>query len=396
MDTPISLLHLICIHNNTKVDYVLLSREGQVHMPTFTYQVQVNDHCEEASGQSKKKAKHLAAKKMIESLMNDSKLIIKDEVKKIFQKLKSTDDDTKSERDRSESICMKNDSTAGVSRQKTQTENQNDDQKCITSLGVNDLGNPIGKLQEICMKKHWYPPLYEPIGSSGSPHERLFTFECRIENMGISQKGNGKSKKIAKREAAEKMLAFLRDEHLDKVDEILDRIPKRTTLYKNQEHGAKEFNLRNELIAFQNEREKNRQRETEFYRFFSDLKSQPIFRDHMANLQINLQQFLPMYLKENPIEDVEKKITDIANLIHCQLILTLHPGKSQSDHFQYWAELISNREELCNLSILTTWGSDEDLSTARQKALSRLYLLLLSFVSINDTIQFRNVSINAK
>lgn len=39
MDTPIAILHSICLQNNTTPDYTLLSKEGQVHLPVFTYQV---------------------------------------------------------------------------------------------------------------------------------------------------------------------------------------------------------------------------------------------------------------------------------------------------------------------------------------------------------------------
>lgn len=39
---------------------------------------------------------------------------------------------------------------------------------------LSDDLNPIGKLQEICMKKFWNPPVYEDTSVQGVPHDRLF------------------------------------------------------------------------------------------------------------------------------------------------------------------------------------------------------------------------------
>ena len=54
----------------------------------------------------------------------------------------------------------------------------------------------------------------------------LFQVECIIDNMGLKLRGDGKSKKFAKRAAAQVMLNKLRAENLDKVDELLDRLPR--------------------------------------------------------------------------------------------------------------------------------------------------------------------------
>lgn len=74
----------------------------------------------------------------------------------------------------------------------------------------NDL-NPVGKLQEICMKKRWRPPTYDTIEEIGLPHERVFTMTCQIEHTDVNVKvtGRGKSKKQAKRSAAHEMIAKL-------------------------------------------------------------------------------------------------------------------------------------------------------------------------------------------
>lgn len=71
------------------------------------------------------------------------------------------------------------------------------------------INNPIGSLQEMCMSRHWPPPKYSMDGEEGLPHERQFTIVCTI--LKYRQVGTGKSKKLAKRQAAHKMWQALRD-----------------------------------------------------------------------------------------------------------------------------------------------------------------------------------------
>ena len=42
-------------------------------------------------------------------------------------------------------------------------------------------GNPVGTLQELCMSRRWPPPVYELSHEEGLPHERMFTIHCVIE-----------------------------------------------------------------------------------------------------------------------------------------------------------------------------------------------------------------------
>lgn len=65
-------------------------------------------------------------------------------------------------------------------------------------------GNPIGALQELCMSRKWATPVYDVSTEVGAAHNRNFTMNCIIGNH--SEPGAGTSKKLAKREAAQKML----------------------------------------------------------------------------------------------------------------------------------------------------------------------------------------------
>ena len=88
-------------------------------------------------------------------------------------------------------------------------------------------GNPVGTLQvitmankkrvlsvltnqELCMGRRWPPPTYELNHEEGLPHERMFTIHCVIEDR-YTETGTGKSKKLAKRQAANKMIQKLKE-----------------------------------------------------------------------------------------------------------------------------------------------------------------------------------------
>ncbi|XP_062972426.1 interferon-inducible double-stranded RNA-dependent protein kinase activator A isoform X3 [Elgaria multicarinata webbii] len=64
--------------------------------------------------------------------------------------------------------------------------------------------NPIGSLQELAIQKGWRLPEYSLAQETGPPHKREFTMTCRIETF--VETGMGTSKRLAKRNAAEKLL----------------------------------------------------------------------------------------------------------------------------------------------------------------------------------------------
>lgn len=70
-------------------------------------------------------------------------------------------------------------------------------------------GNPIGWLQELSMARRWPPPCYETEEEVGLPHERQFAIACLVATY--REIGRGKSKKVAKRLAAQQMWQRLQD-----------------------------------------------------------------------------------------------------------------------------------------------------------------------------------------
>lgn len=67
--------------------------------------------------------------------------------------------------------------------------------------------NPISRLQEKCMKAKLPPPEYELVEATGQPHNRKFVVQISIGKF--VEKAESRSKKSAKRLAAEKMLASI-------------------------------------------------------------------------------------------------------------------------------------------------------------------------------------------
>lgn len=193
---PITLLQEICSRNGFTAEYQLLSTEGSVHEPTFKIAVTVADITVTASGQSKKKARHAAAREAIEKLRQRDNLNF-DGIN--FESMTSIGEPTT---------------------------------KSVYSMASNET-NPVGKLQEICMKMRVNPPDYDTCNEKGLAHERIFILSCTIVSLNMTTYGEGRSKKLAKRQAAENMLAKLED------SEIYDK----TSNSKATDHGAGSLNM---------------------------------------------------------------------------------------------------------------------------------------------------------
>jgi len=168
--TPVSLLQELYVRRGMTPKYDLVQIEGAVHEPTFKYRVTIGEFVATGCGQSKKKAKHSAAKSILDKLLGAQNAgltppgqpVIPDLAQEIF----SPYDD-----------------------------------------GIE--GNPVGILQELCMSRRWPPPTYDLSQEDGLPHERSFSIVCVIGTL-YRETGAGKSKKIAKRLAANKMIKRLR------------------------------------------------------------------------------------------------------------------------------------------------------------------------------------------
>merc|ERR1719423_91577 len=176
--TPVALLQELYVRRGLTPKYDLVQIEGAVHEPTFKYRVTIGEFVASGCGQSKKKAKHSAAKA-------------------ILDKLKGAQESGKAPMGQPPIPDLAS--------------------KIVSPYVDGIQGNPVGTLQELCMSRRWPPPVYELSHEEGLPHERLFTIHCVIEGR-YTETGTGKSKKLAKRQAANKMIQKLRDLPMEKDD----------------------------------------------------------------------------------------------------------------------------------------------------------------------------------
>jgi len=184
--TPISFLQELCTKRGITPQYDLVANEGAVHEPTFVFKVTAGEFIGTGKGPSKKKAKHNAAL----SVLNQMTGLSSGQQAELVE-------------DYSEGL------PAGVDGQG---------------------GNPVGELQEMTQKRLWRPPVYEYSSEDGPPHAR--SFRCTVKLWKLTAKGTGKSKKLAKRNAAQAMIQTIRSgmniptgetEQLDDYDD--DSIP---------------------------------------------------------------------------------------------------------------------------------------------------------------------------
>ncbi|XP_061464353.1 interferon-inducible double-stranded RNA-dependent protein kinase activator A isoform X2 [Rhineura floridana] len=156
--TPIQLLQEYGTKANLNPVYDFEKAEGEVHNPVFTYKVTLGDITATGEGPSKKVAKQRAAEAALNILEGNS------------------------------NICISMPDYL-IPEPVNQAQNQS---------------NPVGSLQELAIHKGWRLPEYSLAQETGPPHNREFTMICRIETF--VETGMGTSKKLAKRNAAEKLL----------------------------------------------------------------------------------------------------------------------------------------------------------------------------------------------
>ncbi|GBP33855.1 Interferon-inducible double-stranded RNA-dependent protein kinase activator A homolog A [Eumeta japonica] len=171
MKTPVSVLQELLARRGTVPKYELVQIEGMIHEPTFRYRVTVADIVAMGTGRSKKEAKHSAAKALLDKL------------------------------------------TGAVPADQPTNGNVPDTGTVVSSFEDKLMGNPVGWLQELCMSRLWPPPAYHAENDDNInrrlPHERQFTIVCTL--LKRREVGTGKSKKLAKRQAAYKMWQALQD-----------------------------------------------------------------------------------------------------------------------------------------------------------------------------------------
>ncbi|XP_027002056.1 uncharacterized protein LOC113642659 isoform X3 [Tachysurus fulvidraco] len=184
--TPISLLQEYGTRIGKTPVYDLLKAEGQAHQPNFTFRVSVGEISCTGQGPSKKAAKHKAAEAALKMLKGG-----------MLEALKST----VMEGEHFDDIDIPLEGDCSQTELKLSSSSQQ--AEC----------NPVGALQELVVQKGWRLPEYTVTQESGPAHRKEFTMTCKVEKF--VEIGSGTSKKLAKRNAAAKMLSRIHDVPVD-------------------------------------------------------------------------------------------------------------------------------------------------------------------------------------
>uniref|UniRef100_I3J8P0 Double-stranded RNA-binding protein Staufen homolog 1 n=1 Tax=Oreochromis niloticus TaxID=8128 RepID=I3J8P0_ORENI len=169
--SEISQVFEIALKRNLPVNFEVLKEEGPPHMKTFVVRVTVGEFTGEGEGKSKKIAKKLAAAAVLGEL---KRLPHIPSVEKTQPRIKK----------KTKSII-----------------------KLQTSPEYGQGMNPISRLAQIQQAKKEKEPEYSMVTERGLPRRREFVMQVTV--CGQSAEGMGPSKKVAKRNAAEKMLELL-------------------------------------------------------------------------------------------------------------------------------------------------------------------------------------------
>ncbi|XP_017335694.1 RISC-loading complex subunit tarbp2 isoform X1 [Ictalurus punctatus] len=206
--TPISLLQEYGTRIGKTPVYDLLKAEGQAHQPNFTFRVSVGEISCTGQGPSKKAAKHKAAEAALKMLKGGMLEALKGSV---MEGERFDDIEIPLEGD----CCLED-------KQVQQPEKENKlrpFQFCsqseikLSSSSQQAECNPVGALQELVVQKGWRLPEYTVTQESGPAHRKEFTMTCKVEKF--VEIGSGTSKKLAKRNAAAKMLSRIHDVPVD-------------------------------------------------------------------------------------------------------------------------------------------------------------------------------------
>lgn len=320
MDTPISVLQDFCARclDNKGPDYQLLSSDSLVHKPTFTYRVEVGGIIITASGQSKKKAKHAAAFDALTTLVK-----------------KYPDEETE--------------------RYIKETSFLNDDSSRVSGEG--EEVNAVGKLQELCMKKKWRPPHYDPIEENSSQHDRSFKVICTIDAEGTKfcSHGYGRSKKLAKRSAAIEMLGHMEKTSNLPRDFLAQSLSSQIT--NNSSNVEKSQNLEdfcNRIPASMTHSSKSAaEKVVEFYR----------------SLDNELNQVITTIIEKPPEEEPESTLSLISDYIECNVKFAKIPcKKGYEDLTALVVHLVPVDTYHYPIPIITAWGLGPDEQAAKNDA----------------------------
>lgn len=172
------------------------------------------------------------------------------------------------------------------------------------------MANPIGRLQEMCTVKRWTPPKYETHTEEGEPHKKNFVMACTVGSL--SEVGEGSSKKVAKRRAAQKILKLLKSQEDKELDSLF---------MKQFANDLKDLTLEKMTPNVEQEQEKfRRAMRSNNTPAVQDLKSRCIHSPEMRN---QLKDLLKRVSEENAFRLIECPLEEKSSTGKCMFMLEM-------------------------------------------------------------------------
>ncbi|KAL7299733.1 hypothetical protein TKK_0007483 [Trichogramma kaykai] len=183
LKSPVSLVHETALKRGLCVSFDVVSETGKPHIRTFMTRCTVGDKVTLGEGSSKKVSKKRAAELMLEELKRLRPIVapIQNRTLRLRRKQPATKRKTRN--------LIK-------VYQKPRTETDSSEEV-----------NPISRLVQIQQAKREREPVYNLIEEKGAPRRREFVMEVSVGQH--SAEGTGPNKKLAKRAAAEALLALM-------------------------------------------------------------------------------------------------------------------------------------------------------------------------------------------
>uniref|UniRef100_A0A914WTQ1 DRBM domain-containing protein n=1 Tax=Plectus sambesii TaxID=2011161 RepID=A0A914WTQ1_9BILA len=212
--TPVSLLTECCTRKSVTPVLQLVGDGGDVGEkpttgPSFTYMYEVNGMKATGRGKNKKFAKHLAAKRILEMIIKSGQHIEWAVPGRTADDALTYLNGLMPELNDAQSPGHPDSSADGVDGAES-------------AGGSTQLDNPVGKVNEKCLRMKLAIPQYEVVEEKGQPNDKNFVLSCRV-GSGLETRGEGRNKKIAKRNAAIEML------------KIIESLPSEATLASGNE-----------------------------------------------------------------------------------------------------------------------------------------------------------------
>lgn len=332
--TPVSLLQELYVRQGITPKYDLVQIEGAVHEPTFKYRVTVGEAVATGCGASKKKAKHEAAKNILTKLKAAQKYVNTSSTD-ILSQSGNVDNPQKP----NPAVQGPSTTSAVVS---VQLPNLETDLMSPYDDGIS--GNPVGELQEICMNRRMQPPVYEVSLEEGLPHERNFVINCLVGSK-FRESGCGKSKKLAKRKAAAKMLATLKAQPIivDDSDHIggFGGIGGKS-LPIDEDELAQGIAQRNAMLKGQKNKDKGG-----LYSVSNLLQHLKITNKNGCRLKSLQDPSLDLFAADSSVKDFEEYLEEIGEEQEFTITYVDVEEKSKSDKFHCFVQLATNPVAVC-------------------------------------------------